>query len=156
MLEKAFLNAHVMINHVDFDPYAAISNIAIIHEKCNGYIALFQNYEYLLQKDKEIFIEFINVCRKYWVSANMFMVDLIYIGGAALLEIFKERKIDDELDVSRFKKFFVNHINCSKVEHELASLFAGASEMASRILTNNALFCFPPFNTDLFPQQLGG
>ena len=130
-------------------------NITIIHNKCDGYIELLQNY-YLLPEDKKNFISFVNVCRWIWVSANMFMVDLVYIGGSALFELFNENKEASDFDVLRFRKFFTNHLNCSEVEHELASLFAGASEMATRIIMNDALHCFAPFSTDLFPQQLGG
>ena len=159
MLASAFVKANAaMVNHVNFDFGISAINITMIHNKCNYYVDLLQNHYYLLQSDRDVFTKFINVCRQYWVSTNAFTVDLVYIGGSALIELFKKHKADDnsDLDVSRFRKFFINHINCSEVEHELASLFAGASEMANRILMNNALRCYAPFNTELFPPQMGG
>jgi hypothetical protein len=150
--------AATKINHVNFGLDSYVINITIIHKKCNHYIDQLQNHYYLLQSDKDIFTKFINVCRQYWISTNSFMVDLVYVGGSAIIELFKTHKIDDsgDLDVSRFRKFFTNHLNSSEVESELASLFAGASEMSNRILMNNALWCYTPFSTDLFPYLLGG
>ena len=128
MLRTAFLNAKSTI--ITYPKSNYINNI-IINEKCDNYIMWLQNHNNLINKDKYIFIKFINICRQQWLSSSIYLiVDLVYIGANALQILYNE----ESFEVSRFIKFFINYLNCIKVEYEILSIFAGASKMATKIV----------------------
>jgi hypothetical protein len=103
----------------------------------------------LINKDKYIFIKFINICRQQWLSSSIcLIVDLVYIGANALQILYNE----ESFEVSRFIKFFINYLNYTKVEYEISAIFAGASKVATKIMDIKNLNYYSPFDLDLFYQ----
>lgn len=146
MLRTAFLNTKSTI--ITY-PKSNYINCIIINEKCNNYIIWLQNHNNLINKDKYIFIKFINICRQQWLSSSIcLIVDLVYIGANALQILYNE----ESFEVSRFIKFFINYLNYTKVEYEISAIFAGASKVATKIMDIKNLNYYSPFDLDLFYQ----